>query len=645
MAGNRKKDEELLTRALADFRRAYNYKRKWLNSARQDIEFALGKQWEEKDVKELADMRVKAVTVNKIRPNIFLMTGIESQNRTDIRSFPEGREDSLIAEVSTLLSKNVAKASGLNYKTSQQFEDGLMCGESFLEPYLDYTNDILVGEMKFKKLDYNQVYPEPGYKEYDLSDCKYVCKLTFSLTREELSGLFPEKEEEIGKIGAGKINLDTIGMPERAGVEFQRQDYPIDEESQGIDGDEPTEPRYDLLEYYYKKYVPVYYVIDKKTGRIKQTYDKGQADEFVNLANAQNPDSAEVVKRTLPEIWVCSIVGGTKIDDSRAWFYPRWKNYHFVPFMCYWNSTPVRHEDRDYLVQGIVRGTKDPQERLNKFKTQELRHINQSSNSGWLLEENSWVDEEQAKKLGSAPGVHLAYKKGSPPPQRINPSPLSQGHAQMALEAAQDMKELTGINTDLLAMGEGGQASGRAISLRQRQGLVMVQKIFDNLSQTKWILGRFILTQLGEVYDITRAMRVLGDSFLRQNFQKPVVTVIQDPVTGQQVQQPQIDPATGQPVLEFDAETAAAMVNQVLEDTALGRFDVAVGESATNETVKYGNYLELLEMARTGLPIPPEILIEESTLSQGSKEKIRMAIERQSAVAAASPPAGAGRGR
>ncbi|HNF58520.1 MAG TPA: hypothetical protein PLN89_02980, partial [Elusimicrobiota bacterium] len=146
---------------LKDFQWSYDYRKAWLEAAKEDFEFTLGKQWRDEDVSDLNHKGVKALTINKIRPAIWLLTGLESQNRTDWAAFPEGAEDSIHAEISTRLLKNVAKNSGVNYKLSQSFEEALTCGEGWIEPYIDYTYDLLNGDMKFKKLDYNQVYPDP----------------------------------------------------------------------------------------------------------------------------------------------------------------------------------------------------------------------------------------------------------------------------------------------------------------------------------------------------------------------------------------------------------------------------------------------------------------------------------------------------
>lgn len=620
-------------KVLKDFKRAYEFRRKWLEAAKEDFEFTLGKQWKTEDVSTLESQGVMALTINKIRPAIWLLTGLESQNRTDWAAFPEGSEDSLVAEVATRLLKSVAKNSGVNYKISETFEDALTCGEGWLEPYIDYTYDLLNGDMKFRKLDYNQIFPDPCFKEYDLSDAAFVDKVTLDITQDQLISLYPEAQKKIEAITDGHLTVDNLDVTNGGGVSLQRRGY-----GDAVSGvsDDYEQNTYDLLEHYYKEQVAVYHVIDRKLGKVVVTPSKEEADKYAEGAAKEGEAvaSVRVVKRMVPEIWVCAIVGGQEIDRRRAPSYPEWKTYPFIPNFCYWSKSPLDREVRDLAVQGITRGMKDLNSQYNKRKTQELRHLNQSTNSGWLSEENVWVNKDEVRNFGSASGILLEYRQGRTRPEKIVPTPLSQGHAQLAAEDTQDLKESSGINADLLAMQDGGQASGRAISLRQRQGLVMVQKVFDNLSQTKWILGKYILSQLAKVFDLESAARVLGEAFVMENFSKPVLAPVQGPM-GQPVMAPQVDPMTGQPQMEIDQEKLIQTLTKVLQDSGLGKYDVAVGESATNETVKYANYTTLLDMAGKGIPIPPGVLVDESQISNASKQKIKAAIEQQAQLPAA----------
>ena len=126
---------------------------------------------------------------------------------------------------------------------------------------------------------------------------------------------------------------------------------------------------------------------------------------------------------------------------------------------------------------------------------------------------------------------------------------------------------------------------------------------------------------------------MLGEAFITENFSRPAMAPVPGP-DGQPVMGPKINPMTGQPQMEIDPERLLQTLTKVLEDTSLGKYDIAVGESATNETVKYANYTTLLDMASKGVPIPPDVLVDESQISNASKQKIRAAIEQQSLLPA-----------
>lgn len=627
---------------LKNFKTAYIAKRKWLKAAEEDFEFTLGKQADEKDVSDMDAIGIKLMVINKIRPNIHLLTGLESQNRTDYLAYPEGGEDTIVAEIITRLLKNAMKNCLGDYKISEQFEDGLSCGECFMEPYIDYTYDLLNGEFKLKKLNFKTIFPDPKSEEYDVSDGRYLIKLSQGLTKEELIQIYPHKESDIEKLTDKHKIIDVedwTGLKEAMGEEAQTKGY--DEDESGEDGEE--DEGYDLLEYYYKKYVKKYYVLDKKLGTIREASSKEEADNYINIMRQQNPEfeqTAVAIERMIPEIWCAGLLGNEIIDDSKSSTYPRWKTFPYIPFYVYRSSAPIK--DTEYKVQGITRGLKDLNFELNKRRTQELRILNSSANSGWISQQGAWVDKDKVKKFGSSPGIDLEYKKGFDKPEKILPTPLSQGHAQLVAEQTQDIKESSGINSDLLAMNE-RQASGRAIHIRQKQGLVMVQKIYDNLSQTKRILGRFIVSQLGELYTVDTATKICGDQFLNEHFSKPIMRPGIDPKTGQETQLPIIDETTGEMQMELDIEMIANVFNNVLNNSMLGKYDVSVGEGANNETIRYANFMELMEMRAQGVPVPPDVIIEESMISSAHKAKIAQAIKRMEEQMLAQPAKNAGK--
>jgi hypothetical protein len=643
MSETENKTEITARKILSDFKRSYEYKKKWLTEAKEDIEFALGKQWDLEDVEALKGIAVRALTINKIRPNIQLLTGIESQNRSDYHAFPEGQEDSVVADIATALMKNVMKNSEGEYKQSEQFEEGIEVGECYLEPYLDHTYDLVNPKLKWKKSSGFRVFPAPKFTEYDLSDAPYICKLSAGLSKDDMLQLFPDDEKKLDELSASLIDVGTWNVLGGAHVQ---SDY---KNGGTVNDNGEQEKLYDLVEYFYKKMVRKPYIIDIELKRLKMAENEEMAQKYVEIANTEKPGSAKIGYRFVPEIWVASVVGNTKFKDERCWSYPKWRGYPIIPYFAY-RSTADIENCQELLVQGIVRGQKDLNRDYNKRATQELRHLNASANSGWQTEEGtlSPAQEEQYRKYGASPGVILKHKKGRPAPSRIEPIGLSQGHYQLTIQRSQEMKESSGINTDLLAMNE-SQASGKAIAMRQKQGLVMVQKIFDNNSRTKRIQGRFILSQLGEVFDVEKAMKVMGDKWVLDMFGEPMMQPQLDqagqPIVdayGKPEMMPVMDKSGKKPELRMTENSVAIakkVINQVLNDPDLGDFDVSVGEGVNAETTRYGNYLMLQEMARQGIPVPPDVLVAESTLNDTSKEKIRQAIENAQAAAMPAGPA------
>lgn len=604
---------------LKDFRLSVRYFSPIHKKMEGDFEYEAGKQWNGDDVATLAKAGVKALTINKLRPIIKLMSGIERQSKSDFVAFPEGDEDGLIADICTGLLKNIVKQSKAERKLSTCFKRGIIGGMDFIEPYIDYTYDMVNGELFLRNLNPMRVFFDPDCEEYDLSDGRFLIKFSPNVSRDKLYEMFPTKKSKIESLSSGRINVSELGVEDK---HTQYRDYPSLDKASNDGDDSEREYGFDLIDYQYKKMVKKYFIIDKTLGVVQEVDSKELGQEYIQL----HPE-AQLIEKSVPELRCAYLVGNEIIEDEVLWTYPKWKGWSIIPFFADWLTISL--DDQSLQVQGIVRNLKDLQEEYNKRRTQELRHLNSSVNSGMLVPKGSLSQQElaKAKEYGSAPAIVIEYDATVGKPEKIFPTPLSTGHAQLATENAQDLKEASGVNPDLLANSDTSQ-SGRAILLKQKQGLVMVQEYLDNYSETKRLLGRFLLTQLSEVFTIETAIRVLGDDFINKydEFKKPTI----DPMTGQ----PQIDPM-GKLVTEIDKNMVNEIFNGVLNNSSdISKYDVTIGEGAYSETVKQSNYLTLMDMIKQGIAVPPDVLVQESMLNQSSKQKIMASIEQQQAIIA-----------
>jgi hypothetical protein len=622
--------DPLLRKIYADLHYSASKLHTLFKEIKKDFEFAQGKQWSKEDTERLRKQGVKALSINKIKPIIKLITGIERQSKSDYKALPEGDEDAIKSEVVTRLLKNIVKQSKADLKMSEEFKHGAIGGISYLEPYIDYSFDLINGEMKFKLVDATNVYFDPDFKEYDMSDSRFLIKVTKDLTKDELIGLFPDEEKKIEDINGGKLQLSANFVEEH----FQLRDYPaLGTGSERVDGQNPVRT-YDLIDYYEKRLEKKYFIADPERGVLKETDTKAQAEEV-----AAKIPTAQVVSRKMPVIYLVQAVGDKVLSNEKAWTYPAWKSFPLIPF--FFERVDADIDDISLKYQGIVRATKDLQEEFNKRRTQELRHLNASTNSGWLVPKGA-LDAKNANKMkefGSSPGVVIEYDAVRGEPKKQFPSQLSQGHVQLAEENHEDLKEASGVNPDLLANQSQSQ-SGRAILLKQRQGLVMVQESLDNFAETKKIAGRFIVSQLKEVFTVETAMKVLGDAYIQENFTVPVQTVINrglekmqkgEEVTelekGTMLQYPAAssdNPAQDEAGLAMmvDIDSAILLINEILTDPTITKYDISIGEGAFAETIKMSNFLELTDLAKQGYPIPPSVLIEQSMIAEADKKQI-----------------------
>jgi len=144
-----------------------------------------------------------------------------------------------------------------------------------------------------------------------------------------------------------------------------------------------------------------------------------------------------------------------------------------------------------------------------------------------------------------------------------------------------DMKHISGANPDL--MGEalrGENESGRAIELRQQQGMKVVEVMFDNFSRTQKLIT------LGLV-DMVRHTNVYSDEEIRS----------------------------------IVSEKNMGIDLSLLKNRRVGRYGIKIESSSSSPIARFANFNNLMEIVKL-FPnqIPPEVVIENSDLA--NKENI-----------------------
>ncbi|MGE4357520.1 MAG: portal protein [Candidatus Omnitrophota bacterium] len=432
----------------------------WVIRAEKAFKFYRGEQWESDVKAELKKQGRPALTFNKIKPIIRNLSGWQRQNRQDQRVLPRKGGSKQLADLFTELLKYFYDASNANWKISQIFMDGLICGKGWLALDVDYEKDPLTGELLLTRENPLLVFEDPYSQRYDLSDAKYIIRCAW-YDKDEIIAKFPKVKKEFP---AGLATIDTK----------ERQRYSDIEKY-----------RYLVKEIWWREWVEKKLVININTFEVKEV---NEPDEKIEALVSQYP-FLKAVKRVIPILNLTTMVGDIVLQDIKDPF----RGISLFPLVRF--VADFVNADKPY-VKGEVDDLIDPQMEINKRRSQALHIINTSANSGWEFDEDTFVglSQERAKleKMGSTPGITVMKRKGTYL-KRITPMPLPDALITLDRLADDDIKKISGVNPDLLGFKEEAGTSGILANLRKQQGLITCEPLFDNFEWTQKILGETLL--------------------------------------------------------------------------------------------------------------------------------------------------------
>ena len=257
-------------------------------------------------------------------------------------------------------------------------------------------------------------------------------------------------------------------------------------------------------------------------------------------------------------------------------------------------SANIDHDGDRY---GFIRHLKSPTDETNSRRSKAL-HIMHTRR---IIATAGAVDDiEIARREAARPDGYIVVHPGDQNKFEFDDvSKAADWQSQVALlEESKNELEGFGPNPELLGAQDSNKQSGRAIALLQQAGIAE--------------LGPFILAYRGWKLRVYRAVwNIIQTTWTAERY----IRVTDDDNVAQFIRLNglQIDPNTGHPT----------MVN------ALGSLDVDIildeGPDTLNIMEDTGDALRAL--AQNGVPIPPQALIEVSSLPQATKKKLQDMLE------------------
>lgn len=305
-----------------------------------------------------------------------------------------------------------------------------------------------------------------------------------------------------------------------------------------------------------------------------------------------------------------------------------WGGFLEEPALCPYKNDDDEHEwplilasayiDRDGKRYGLVQRYVSLQDEVNKRRSKSLHAINSKR---VIADQGAVADVEKARKEVHKPDGYIEKQPGMEFEVQEN-FELSAAHFQL-LQQAENALSITGPNAALL--GQSGSISGRAKELDQQGGAVQVSVLFDNIRDWQLRVARAVWARIRQYWDEEMFIRVTddenglkfvainqrvtqGDQAAEQFKQDPEFQGLPPPEKERVIQNMAQDPAMQAPAVGPDGKPV--MKNAVSELDV----DIIIDESPDAITIQAEEFQKLAELAKSGIPIPPDALIEASQI-------------------------------
>lgn len=524
-----------------------------------------GLQWSPEDRAALLAAGRPAHEINLIKAAVNAAVGYQIQNRMDISYRPRGQgADDQLATAHSKVAMQIADRNHLHWKETELFADGLIQQRGYLDVRIDF-DDNLMGSVAIDNLDPLDVIPDPdakGYSPDDWTDVIITRWLTLDAI-EQLYGKSARQEVETQKPSDSDFGEESAEEGRnKFGGNYSGGFY----DSWRLDGFGHI-PRVRVVELRRWEMTRQDVSISISTGDIRPFDEKTKPS-----------DDIIITKKTIRRPKVLVATQDVVLHDD-------WSPYRRLMIIPYF----------PFFRRGVSRGMVDdaisPQETLNKAISQYLHILNTTANSGWLVEEGSLTNMtlEQLEENGAQTGLVVEYQRGLRPPVKIQPNTIPTGIDRMIERAQQHMAEVTGI-TDAFKGMNSPMESGIAIQSRQQAAQNSIALPLDNLARTRHLLAEHLLELVQQFYTEPRVLRITEmDLFGRQQSKELPIN---------------------QPT------TAGALFN----DLTIGEYDVVITEQPMQVTFENSQFQQSLELRKAGVPVPDEIVVRHSNLSD--KEEI-----------------------
>lgn len=513
-------DAELYERLKGWFLEDRRAQSEWYREAEADFAFHAGHgQWDDADRQRLKGQNRPCVTFNRIAPAVAAVVGMEVANRQEVRFVPRttssrtaagpadpvtgqasaepipGADDQGPAELYTGAAIYLRDQCNAEDEESDAFQDAAICGMGWTETRVDY-DDEPDGRIVIDRIDPLEMVWDARAVKRNLVDARRFHRAR-EIDIEVARQMFPGFEDEELDAGWARPSLSDASPHDREAA----RSY-----GSGAGSVESKRATVTIVESEWSEFAITYRVANPGTGEVVEVDDESELKALRQRAEASG--AALAIQQRKKRVLRRAFLGAALLESGPSQAQAGFK---------FKAITGYRDRNRRQWV-GLVRAMRDPQRWANALFSSVLNSI-QTSGKGIMAERGAFDNDQQAETDWANAGRIVWLKTGalSGVGPRVTPKPpalMPTGVEALMQFAMQSLRDVSGINVEMLGLADRGQAASLEYQRRQAATTILAP-FFDGLRRYRKDQGRLLLHLIRDYLSDGRLIRIAGPDYER----------------------------------------------------------------------------------------------------------------------------------
>jgi hypothetical protein len=468
------------------------HSQEWREEARALFDMEAGRQWDPTDEAIMKEKNRPMVTLNLISKFIDAVTGLQINNRQEIRVYPRTMGVAQLSDVATGALSWAREQCDAEFEETDAGHDCLLTGMGWTEHFLNEEVDP-AGTVDKERRDPLEMCWDPMARKKNLIDGRYVIRLK-PCTLEEARELLGT--DAVVSVGFAGVDEDLLENFSKA---LTREDYDADAtrtaaEARGkaLVADYQWFEKEDLY--------PVTVVLADGPQKRELTAEEwAKVEPELKAGNVSYQVDAKRRGRVYYRCWIsgAGVHGGIRRLRQGAFLY---------------QAITGKRDRNKNLSFGLGRNLVDPQKWVNKFFSSILWQLSVNPKGGLLAEEDAFEDVQQAKDSWADPSQITIVTPGALQNGKVEPKPNSNyptGMDRLMTFSMEALPQVSGLNAELLGLTDRDQAG--VVEAQRKQGaLAIIAWYFDALHRHYKQSGRLTLAMIRDFVADDRLIRIAG---------------------------------------------------------------------------------------------------------------------------------------